>query len=220
VTSKIFIHKGKRLVVEPHVILNSRNGLMGRLAMVQTHPVEMRTNAWAVIAIRANFDYESIDRVPLKDNDELGLCIHIADAIATSARAMQNCGKKPKWNMSTLAADAVDRFMAANGIRSDDPQSSDWKRRSIDLMDMYANQGWPFVGTTTEDTVPIFQLSVTSRKGKTGDERDTRISPCLSACPLSAQEMARASLHHQAHWTERDAYNNSYYHDQYGTNDM
>ena len=87
-------------------------------------------------------------------------------------------------------------------------------------MDMYATQGWPFVGTTTEDTVPIFQLTVASRKGKTGDERDVRISPCLSACPLSAQERTRASLHHQAHWAERDAYNISYYHDQYGTKDL
>ena len=73
-TSKIFVHKGKHLVVEPHVILSSADGMMGRLAMVQTHPVEMRTNAWVVMAIRANFDFESIDRVPLTNNLSL---IHI-----------------------------------------------------------------------------------------------------------------------------------------------
>ena len=68
-TINIFVHKGKHLVVEPHVILSSADGMMGRLAMVQTHPVEMRTNAWVVMAIRANFDFESIDRVPLTNND-------------------------------------------------------------------------------------------------------------------------------------------------------
>ena len=132
----IAIHKGKRLVVAPHVILSSRDGMMGRLAMVQTHPVEMRTNAWVAMGIRANYDYESIDRVPLTDNDALGLCIHIADAIAAVVTAVEDGATEPSWSIFTLATHAVERFMSANEIRSDDPQMHAWIRRCIELVDM------------------------------------------------------------------------------------
>ena len=219
-TSKIFVHKGKHLVVEPHVILSSADGMMGRLAMIQTHPVEMRTNAWVVMGIRANFDFESIDRVPLTNNDELGLCIHIGDAIAAVVAIIESGVKHPKWTIHTLATKAVQRFMSANKIRNDDPQVHAWTRRCIDLVDIYGTQGWPFVGTAKDTSAPIMQVKITSRKGKTGDERELTLSRYDITRTLPPAEFARASLHHQAHWAERDAYNMSYYHDQYGTKDL
>ena len=165
------------------------------------------------MGIRANYDYESIDRVPLTDNDALGLCIHIADAIAAVVTAVEDGAKEPSWSIFTLATHAVERFMSANEIRSDDQQMHAWIRRCIELVDMYATQGWPFVGTATNVVAPTMQVKLMSRTGKTGDGRDVRFSRCPTTRAWSPTQLARASLHHQAHWAGRDAYNMSFYHD-------